>query len=161
MNKRSLLLLPMLMIALLSMLSVPVHAKQPMPVSGSFDYTFMVTGTKEADGNTFIYAEEYETWVGDLEGTAVARFRVEQFSSGFWNVWLRSEFTGTVLGLGGTEEDTLVIQLVGKKPDGGDWYGQWVIISGTGELANAHGRGTWWGPGFGNSPAIYYSGQIQ
>ena len=159
MKTKLLALLALLLV--LSMLSVPAHAGPPTPVSGTFDYTFDVLDMWEANGNTFMYAVEEEVWEGDFEGTALAEFRVVQFSSGFWNVWLRSEFTGTVLGLGGTEEDTLVIQLVGKKPDGGDWYGQWVIISGTGELANAHGRGTWWGPGFGNSPAIYYSGQIQ
>ena len=60
------------------------------------------------------------------------------FSSGFWNVWLRSDFTGKVL----DKEGTMVIQLVGKKPAGGDWYGHWVILSGTGDLAKVRGQGT-------------------
>jgi len=134
-----------------------VYATQPTAVSGSFDYTFEVTGMREADGNVFLYAAEDEVWIGDFEGTSQAVFRVGMFRSGFWNVWLRSTFTGTVLGKSGT----LVIQLVGKKPGGEDWYGQWVILEGTGELADLRGRGTWWGPGAGPvSPNIEYMGQV-
>ena len=147
----------MCIVALLT-LSIPVHATPPTTVSGTVDYTFEGTGIREADGNTFLYAIEWETWVGDFEGTAVAVFRVGMFSSAeFWNVWLRSTFTGTVLG----ESGTMVIQLVGKKPAGEDWYGEWVILSGTDGLANLRGQGTWWGPGFGAvGPDIFYEGKI-
>ena len=134
-----------------------VYAKPPVAVSGSFDYTFEVTGMREADGNLFLYAIEDEVWIGDFEGTAQAVFRVGMFRSGFWNVWLRSTFTGTVAG----REGTLVIQLVGKKPGVEDWYGQWVIISGTGELEGLRGQGIWWGPGFGDpGPDIFYEGKV-
>ena len=158
MRKMSLTLLAVLTISLLPTLSTPAHAGPPIPVSGTFDYTSEVTDTREADGNTFISATEHEVWVGDFEGTGEAEFRVGRFSSGFLNVWLRSNFTGTVLG---SEEGTMVIQLVGKKvPADGDWYGQWVILSGTGPLAKVRGQGTWWGPGGRYSPAIYYEGRI-
>ena len=143
-------------------LSTPVHATPPTTASGTVDYTFDVTGMREADGNTFLYAIEWEDWMGDFEGTAVAFFRVEVFSSGSMNVWLRSTFTGTV----NDESGTLVIQLVGKKPLGEDWYGQWVIISGTDELANLRGQGAWGGPGYRSDikipgdPDLWYEGQI-
>ena len=163
---RKMLLTPLIvcMVALLSTLWMPaVHATTPIPVSGTVDYTFEVTGMRVADGNTFLYAIEWETWMGDFEGTAVAFFRVEMFSSaGFWNVWLRSTFEGTVDGKSGT----LVIQLVGKKPLGKDWYGQWVIISGEGGLADLRGQGTWGGPGYRSDikipgdPDLWYEGQI-
>ena len=149
-------------IALLSTLLTAVYATPSEPVSGSFDYTFEITGMRGADGNTFLYATEWEDWEGDFTGTSVAVFRVEMFRSGFWNVWLRSTFTGTVNGKSGTA----VIQLVGKKSSGEDWYGQWVILSGTGDLANLRGQGTWWGPGYRSDtkipgdPDIYYSGKI-
>jgi hypothetical protein len=160
---RKILLTPLIvcMVALLT-LSTPVYATPPIPVSGTVNYTFEVTGISEADGNTFLYANEWETWMGAFEGSAVAFFRVEMFSSGFWNVWLRTTFTGEVDGNYGT----LVIQLVGKKPDGQDWYGQWVIISGTEGLANLYGQGTWGGPGYRSDtkipgdPDLWYSGQI-
>ncbi len=165
---RKMLSAPLLMcIVTLLTLSTPVHATPTVNVEGSFDYTYEITGTRVADGNLFIYATEDEVWVGDFEGTSEAVFRVEVFSSGFWNVWLRSTFDGEVDGKSGT----MVIQLVGKitwwDADRFWWYGQWVIISGTGGLANLRGQGTWWGPGFegpeipGERPDIYYSGQIR
>jgi len=174
---RKMLLTPLIvcMVALLSMLSIPVHAITPIPVEGYFDYYYAITDVRVSEeGNTFLYATEWETWKGDFEGTAVAVFRVGIFleePAVFWNVWLRSTLTGTVDGKSGT----LVIELVGKKPLGEDWYGQWMIISGTGDLANLHGRGTWWGPGFedangngvpdsgdipGARPDIWYSSEI-
>jgi hypothetical protein len=145
-------------IMLLSALSVPALAKPSTAVSGTFDYTFDVEEVREANGNQFLYATEDEDWLGDFVGTGDATFTVGIFSAGFWNVHLRSEFTGTVLG---DKEGTMIIQLVGKKPANEDWYGQWVIISGTGDLANARGEGTWGGPGFGaEGPDIWYSGEV-
>ena len=148
----------MCIVALLSTLSTAAYATPPITVSGTVEYDFAVNDDRWADGNYFIYATEWENWAGDFEGTAEAFFRVGMFSSaGFWNVWLRTTFTGTVNGKSGT----LVIQLVGKKPDGQDWDGQWVILSGTGELADLRGRGTWGGPGFGAmGPDLWYEGKI-
>jgi len=148
-------------VALLT-LSTPVYATPPVTASGTVNYTFLPTGMREADGNLFLYAIEWEDWMGDFEGSAEAFFRVEMFSSGFWNVWLRTTLTGTV----NEKYGTLVIQLVGKKPLGEDWYGQWVIISGTDELANLRGQGTWGGPGYRDDvkipgdPDLWYEGQI-
>jgi hypothetical protein len=157
MMKKTLLVL-LVVFVILSTLSIPAYAKRPIDVSGTLDYTFEILNMREANGNTFLYATEHEDWAGDFTGEGDSVFRVGMFSSGFWNVWLRCEFTGTVLG---DKEGTLVIQMVGKKPSDGDWYGQWVILSGAGDLANAHGQGTWWGPGFGDySPMIRYSGQV-
>ena len=150
----------MCIVALLTLLIPAGYATKPQDVEGTVDYTFEIIEelTRVADGNTFIYAIEWEDWAGDFEGTGEAVFRVGMFSSaGFWNVWLRTTFTGTVNG----ESGTLVIQLVGKKPEGEDWYGQWVILSGTGELADLRGRGTWGGPGFGAvGPDLWYEGKI-
>ncbi len=145
-------------VALFPTLSISaVRAGPPAAVEGSFDYTFNVTDVREADGNRFVYAAEDEVWIGAFQGTSKAVFRVEMFSSGFWNVWLRSSFTGTVM----DESGTMVIQLVGRRPESGYWQGQWVILSGTGDLANLRGEGTWGGPGFGAvGPDISYSGQI-
>ena len=66
-------------------------------------------------------------------------------------------FTGTVLGYAGT----LVMRLEsrGTLPATTPYttMGTWVIISGTGELANLHGQGTWWNLGLGQ---FEYEGQI-
>jgi hypothetical protein len=147
---------------MLSTASMPAYAKRPMEVSGDLDYWFQVLDMRQANGNTFMYATEQEEWRGDFEGVGESVFRVGMFASGFWNVWLRCEFTGAV----GDKEGTVQIQLVGKKPLDGEWYGQWVILGGTGDLANIHGRGTWSGPGYRDDvkdpdhPDCFYSGHI-
>ena len=156
MTKKAFAVLTLVMVLL--MVSTTVLAQPPTAVEGYFDYTFDVLDVREANGNQFLYATESEDWQGDFVGVGDAEFTVGIFSSGFWNVWLRSEFTGTVLG---DKEGTMVMQLVGKKPADGEWYGQWVILSGTGDLSKARGNGTWGGPGFGaEGPDIWYSGQI-
>ena len=42
-----------------------------------------------------------------------------------------------------------------------EWRGSWIITSGTGDLSNLRGQGTWWGPGWLGDPnecgVIYYS----
>jgi hypothetical protein len=51
---------------------------------------------------------------------------------------------------GGLEMDVL-----GDRPDvDSDWRGTWVITSGTGELEDLRGHGTWWGPGWLGDPAV-------
>ncbi len=150
------ILTAMALLASFSWTIVPTRAAPPIPVSGTFDYVPTLLETRTADGNTWRYATEVEMWTGDFVGTGFSTFRAEIFSAGFWNVWLRSTFTGTVLGNAGT----LDIQLVGLR-EGGIWNGHWVILSGTGDLAGIRGQGTWSGPGFpGPSPYISYSGQI-
>jgi hypothetical protein len=150
-----------LICALLPVLSTAAYASPPTAVSGELDYWFQVTDMRDAGPNTFMEAIEQEEWRGDMVGTGDSVFTVGMLQ-GFWTVWLRSEFVGEIDGRHGT----LVMQLVGKKPADQDWYGQWVILGGTGELANAHGRGTWWGPGYrsddkeAGDPDCYYSGQI-
>ena len=42
----------------------------------------------------------------------------------------------------------LILSIVGNLPAGVlHWYGHWVILEGTGDLANLRGQGYWWGPG--------------
>jgi hypothetical protein len=154
----------LLVCTLLPMASMAAYAEPPTDteVSGNLDYWFEVVGMREAGPNSFMDATEHEIWRGDLVGDGDSEFTVGMFAAGFWNVWLRCEFSGMVDG----RQGTLELQLVGKKPLGEDWYGQWVILGGTGELANAHGQGTWGGPGWRSDdkvpgdPDCYYSGQI-
>ena len=50
----------------------------------------------------------------------------------------------------------LQIDVMGDRPTvGDDWRGTWIIRSGSGELANLWGHGTFWGPGWLGDPEEY------
>jgi hypothetical protein len=164
MRKILLVTLVIFTLALLPTLStLVVYSTKPTHASGTFDYTFTITSERWNRRHYFFEATEDEVWEGSFEGTAVSYFRVTWFNapSGPLKVWLRGTFTGIVHYGEMDKEGTMVIQLVGWKQPEEDWYGRWVILSGTEELANLHGRGTWWGPGFGDpGPDISYEGHI-
>jgi hypothetical protein len=164
MKKSSMLLITVLAVALLSMLSVPVHGGPPTTAEGLWRYLPTTNETvRVAGGNTFIYAEEVGEWTGTFEGESTEVGVVVIHSAGF------ASFKGIVslVGSVGGKSGTLEIQVVGKKPDllpGTEWDGKWVILSGTGDLANLRGHGTWWGPGWQGDPTewgnIPYAGEI-
>jgi hypothetical protein len=84
------------------------------------------------------------------------------WSSGVQDAWLLTEFEGTVLG---EYEGTLVMIAIYDRPDGtAEWQGEWMIVSGTGDLANLRGHGVAWGPGSTNSDDgitdILYTGEV-
>lgn len=164
MRKKFSVLILVCAVALLSTLLIPTGSAlswhQRGRVKGTFDYTFdLLMDPTLAEGKTFLFAEEFETWVGDFEGDGHAYFIVMVYDeSGLMEVVLLSTLTGEVDG----KQGTVVIRLIGKKPADGNWIGTWKILSGTDELANLSGHGVWWGPGFGDvSPMIYYSGTIR
>lgn len=77
---------------------------------------------------------------------------------------LRTDFPGPALE---SQPGTLKFVMVGKGqltpggPTDQYMWGQWVIVSGTGGLANVHGRGTWWGPGMNEEGAdLWYDGDV-
>ena len=147
--------LMMCIVAILSTLSISsAHATPPTTASG--DWTYIVTHeeiTREADGNTFIYGEDVGTWTGTFDGTSDETFIVVVHRSGFMYYKGLLDFTGTVDGKSGT----LVIRTVGKyDPGTEEWSGQWVIISGTDDLANLRGQGTFRGISY----AVEYSGKV-
>jgi uncharacterized surface protein with fasciclin (FAS1) repeats len=47
------------------------------------------------------------------------------------------------------KEGGLEMDSIGDRPDpSSDWWGEWVITNGTGDLEGLRGNGTFWGPGF-------------
>jgi len=152
-------------VALLPTLSIPaVNATKPMDVEGYFDYISYLVSAREADGNLFLKTEEDVWWYEDIDGITLkedSKCRVVMHSTGDWWYTGLYKVTGTVHDVYGS----FVIHTVGKKPEGLDWYGEWVIISGTGELEDLRGQGTWGGPGFDPSTPtvpgyIWYEGEI-
>ena len=145
------------MVLAFTLMSVPavlIHATPRKVASGT--WTYVVTSievTKTANGNIFKYGEEIGTWTGTFEGTSFDYFEVIVHPKGFVTCQGRIAFDGTVNG----ESGTMDILFVGKKDlVTGLWSGKWVILGGTGGLANLQGRGMWDGPSF----DLDYSGWI-
>jgi hypothetical protein len=160
MEKRSMFLTALLMVALLSMLSVPAHAGPPTTAEGLWQYQPFIEDMKLAGGNTFLETFENGKWTGTFSGTSTEDGKVVIHSSGAWSFRGIVSFEGEVSGRSGK----LTMHVVGTRPDAfTDWTGEWVILSGTDELATLRGQGAWWGPGapdVGEWGDIYYSGTI-
>jgi len=162
------------MVAFLSTLLTPTAlATKPTYVSGSLAYDPVIVDSKLADGNLHLETTEVGLWFGDLVGVSwdepcrVVIHKVVFDPDGNivnfdfrWYTSIATFETATV----GSKSGGLVMRLHGKDSGPGtDWHGQWVILSGTGELANLHGQGTWWGPGFPPGipeDTIFYDGRI-
>jgi hypothetical protein len=168
MKRSSLLLLIVGMVALLTVSSLPAAAQEqePIPVSGTISYTWESPQMADTSRYTLMDGREAEIWSGDFEGTADAIWRLRMFKDlPTIDVRLVSDFTGTMLG---TYEGTMTIIMFGDHPSSPDtqWYGEWAVVSGTGDLANVHGTGIWWGPGNGANdpdpdvPDLYYAGEV-
>lgn len=162
MKKKSMVFfITVLTVTILSTLLVPVAYAGPSEhAEGLWQYKPLILDVKEADCNTFLTTFEEGMWTGTFEGKSTEDGKVVIHCSGAWSFKGIVSFDGEVNGKSGT----LTMRAVGTRPDAlTDWTGTWVIISGTGDLANLHGQGTWWGPG---APApgvwgdIYYSGEI-
>lgn len=155
--KKALLAL-LLVCAVLPLAFLPVYATPPTDVSGIFDLIEVTyTRFQTAGPNTFIYGTDVEEWQGGLDGEGQTEW-VVGVVGGVMTFSSIGVFEGTVLG---SDFGTMEYRLTGQIPPGGtEWYGQWVILGGTGGLANVHGQGVWWGPGYGNEPDHWYSGQV-
>ena len=142
----------------------------PMPASAAPPTEVDFTETYSADPgdlvfrvagpNTFISGPTLtDDWAGDFVGASDQDFVVVNHSvAGFNNYRGLIEFEGSVLGA----EGTLVMKTNGKQaggtalPSAAQWTGHWVIVSGTGDLENLSGQGTFSGP----SGFLTYTGKV-
>ena len=123
---------------ILSALLIPtVLAEKPTDVSGTWSWWADDFSFKFAGGVTFISATEHDTFTETFSGSGVGPFTVRVDPNGFMTGRGRTTFTGSVDGKSGT----LVIQWTGNTKTLGKWHCKWVILSGTGELANLRGSG--------------------
>jgi hypothetical protein len=111
-----------------------------------------------AKGGAYASGTEAGTWTGTFEGTAVETFGAYIAPDG--TVWALIEiaFEGTVEGMHGTLQ--ILTTAVLRNPDG-TMHGDWTIISGTDELANLRGQGTWTYEGADPADHAGYSGIIK
>lgn len=146
---RKMLLTPLIvcMVALLSLLSMPVHATEPTQGSGSFDSSIPETTTESwfAGGNIIMHMQGGGGYLfGTFKGKWIHdEWDVVHLTSGivtFKGVWDTPDGV-TVDGVQGTVHVSYWGTVDAAT---GAFQGQWVIISGTGELANLRGKGTMW-----------------
>jgi hypothetical protein len=157
-----------LMLLLLACMMMPmaVYAGPPVDVAG--DFTYAPTGCDEerwANDIQFVSScHDTGDWPsGDFVGISEEVYSVAfhgaaegGFMNGYDYAFYKGNvtFTGTVDGKTGTLE----LLFIGTSPGAlDDWSGTWRILSGTGELANLHGKGVFWATGLG---AVHYEGQV-
>ena len=154
MCKRSLTLIAVLMVMLLTTLSVPVYAGPPETAEGSWTYQLTSKTSRQAGCNTFLTITEDGQWDGTLQGNSTESAQIVRHCEGHISYDATVIFEDVIVD---GKPGGLVLSVVGKRPDlTSDWAGKWVIVSGTGELSNLHGQGDWFGPGGGNAG---YAGQ--
>ena len=153
-----------IVVVAIALLGVPRFASAEAPHLVSADFTYVPNCPPEdmklANDNMFLYCTDVGNWEGDFVGTSFEEYVAVLhgfegffvYEAGFYKG--NATFTGVVEG----REGTLEILFVGKSPgDINDWTGTWRIISGTAELENLHGTGTF----YNNGPLdIHLDGQI-
>lgn len=165
--KKSIVLLLAMAVAM-TLTAAPVSAGPKVEASGSWTYfADFVSETEYRGQNAFLYGTDDGIWEGTFTGTHREYFEVACHLRGGFSFYTGEiTFTGTVEDESGAlRSGTMLIKTNGKvdavDPDCGpifheDWVGHWVIIGGTGDLANIHGQGTFEGP----SGTVDYEGQI-
>jgi hypothetical protein len=157
-TRTSLALLAIVM--LLSALLMSAQAGPPETAEGLWQYQPFIESVRMAGCNTFLETFENGLWTGTFEGTSTEDGKVVIHCSGSWSFNAIVSFVGAVNGQSGT----LRMSVEGSRPDGeSEWYGRWVILGGTEDLATLQGQGTWWGPGSPGEPIwgdIYYEGNV-
>ncbi len=137
-RKISTLFMLMTSAVFLSALLIPtVLAEKPTPVTGTWSWWADGFSVRFADGNMFVSATEYDTFSGTFSGAGEGPFTMTIHPAGYITGIGRTTFSGSV----GEKSGTLVIQWTGNTRALGKWDCKWVILSGTGDLANLRGSG--------------------
>jgi hypothetical protein len=145
---------------ILSMRSRSAPAGPPTAASGLWRCKPTIEHVQVVDSKAFFQTSAEGVWTGTFFGTSTEAGQVVIQGDGVWS------FSGTVSFSQVTVDrtsGTLELSIVGERPDvSADWQGEWVILSGTGDLATLHGQGTWWAPAVPEAPEwsiAYYGGE--
>ncbi|MFN2139685.1 MAG: hypothetical protein ACK2U5_04345 [Candidatus Promineifilaceae bacterium] len=161
MNKKYVVILMALFILLV--LAIPAQATKPDSAEGVWSYFVYKAEVKEAGCNTFLTTYDYGKMTGTFEGETTEVGMVVEHCMGGVSFNGNMVFVGEVDSPAGARSGTMEMSVVGQCCDENGWDGQWVILSGTEELANLRGQGTWSGPGAGG-PFVWgdvdYEGNI-
>ncbi|MDP9236749.1 MAG: DUF3224 domain-containing protein [Chloroflexota bacterium] len=130
------------------------QAAPPTPASGSFQDALLANVvTRSAGPNTIITDTLTTVLSGTFSGTSVLQERYVLRADGSFIDHAVETFTGTVNGVAGTVTEVDVLT-----GDATSFHGHFVVVSGTGGLANLHGQGTFEGSTI--TGAGTYTGQI-
>ena len=155
------LFITLAVVVLVSLGALPALASQPENVWCYLPTELEVI--KTVGGNTFYHIVDEGAWTGIFTGTSVdsGTTMFHPNGNGNYDGWVSFASVEVAGKSGGLE-----MRVTGSIPKGdAGWFGYWVILNGTGELAGLHGQGTWWGPGWnpGNPTVcghIDYAGNI-
>ena len=121
-----------------AVLAAPVGASSFMSATGTFVDVITSTQVRTADGNVILSQTITQTLTGTVSGIAKQESTTVVHASGAANFFGTETCTCTVAGKSGS----LVLGFSGTGAPDGSFEGQFVILSGTGGLANLNGRGT-------------------
>ena len=122
------------------LVAAPASATTPIPFAGTFQNTSsVVTGFRQADGNTFISQIVQVVYAGDLAGPVVEHIDVVIHPDGTLNAKGAAVCTCT---LAGGRSGTIVLPFAATGDASGAVRGHFTIGDGTGGLAHLHGVGT-------------------
>jgi hypothetical protein len=150
-------------VVLLSTLSMYAYVGPPEDAGGVWKYLPTPGDSRFAGCNRFLNTTEVGKWPGTFVGDSTEVGKIVFHCSGSMSLNAIVSFVDVKVG---GKSGGLEMSAVGTRPAGdSEWYGYWVILSGTGELATLRGQGTWWGPGY--NPAephvwghIEYAGKV-
>ncbi len=121
--------------------AAPGSATTPIAFTSTFQNTSsVVTGFRQADGNTFISQIVQVVYAGDLSGSVVEHIDVVIHPDGTLNFKGADVCTCTLAGTG--LSGTIVLPFAGTGDASGSAHGHFTIGDATGGLANMHGVGT-------------------
>ena len=116
----------------------PVGATSLIPASGNFFDVVTSQQIRAADGNLIITQTITQMLTGTFTGTASQQSTTVVHKTGAANLFGSETCTCVVAGASGI----VVIGFSATGAPDGSFEGQFVILSGTGGLANLNGRGT-------------------
>jgi hypothetical protein len=132
-------------VAAAAALAAPASATPPSPLTGTFAVvTFTTTGTRTADGNTFITLTRTAALSGTFTGTSTDTATLVMHSNGRTSLRGAGTCVCTVDGRSGTFDYRF--EGWGVFPTSAS--GQFVVGHGTGGLAGLHAQGTFTGDFF-------------
>jgi uncharacterized membrane protein len=153
----SLMFVTLVAALLLSMSISAAHAAKPIPVQGQIivqGTTNIVPNPAGESDNSIVTLSLYGVFVGDIAGSYTSESRWVRHDVGTPGVWTNIHAIDTISPATVMDKTgTLTFMLNGKTGQ----EGTWVIVGGTGELANLRGQGTY---SQANAVVVNYEGQV-